>query len=366
MTFRDAYRNDLGLVRPDEGVVNNILEAMKRESVNPTPVIRRIPVAHFAAAAAGVCILVAAVAVMPALLRDNDTLATNEAGMLLSSRDGGLAETADFAGGSYDALYYAEAEEDSADFDDDMGHASRAAPEGFAFDDEWAATGDMNVATPAPVMGGDEMWDGVVYDSDDAEFAATEVAPLTDPTPYYFDFMTVRDWDDGSLWRSLKDTFPIHKYTAPSYPPPHVQDILDEEPIWKTFGEILEVFLTGEHALWWLEYQYMFINDDNRMQDDYGSIYFLDTLGGEGVLPFYSFLSTLRDSQIKSHREYFLDGSVRFSISGENVSFFVNIVESDEMIVSVYENGGDNFYEFVYAIEPGTFEMILSYLISLR
>ncbi|MCL2697496.1 MAG: hypothetical protein FWE74_05390 [Oscillospiraceae bacterium] len=145
MTFRDAYKEEMNLVRPGEAVIDSILREMRKEVQTPTPsLIRRIPTSRLAAAVAGICILAAAV-VIPVVLRGAPSFNNEIAGAApLADNMMVITESEGFGG-------FAEMEEEMYFDDADGGARLSAEANRFDFDMEAA---DESTDDYAP-MGGD-------------------------------------------------------------------------------------------------------------------------------------------------------------------------------------------------------------------
>lgn len=163
MTFRDAYRNDFAVIRPDEDIIESILEKMRGEVRSPAPFFKRIPTARLAAAAAGLCILIAAAVAVPAILRGSGTPLQNF---------GILADNFDGAGEYADNFLPSPAE--MAESDEEAPYAQRGERNNFD-DSEYAVTDDISEGEPMAGGGGDGAVPELAADS--APLPATTTQP---------------------------------------------------------------------------------------------------------------------------------------------------------------------------------------------
>ncbi|MCL2109388.1 MAG: hypothetical protein FWH20_08610 [Oscillospiraceae bacterium] len=70
--FRTAYKAEYDKISPDKAVIEGILAKMHAEAANPGAArTRKFPTGRLAMAAAGICIIVGAAIVIPAILRDS-------------------------------------------------------------------------------------------------------------------------------------------------------------------------------------------------------------------------------------------------------------------------------------------------------
>jgi hypothetical protein len=353
MTFRDAYKEKVDLLSPSEAVVDSILLKMRKEAQNPTSpsLIRRIPASRLAAAAAGICILVAAAVVIPAVLRGAPA-AENQAADLSP-----LTVTDSVRDGNY--MFAAEAEE-YADFDmaDDALSAqmyNRADDAGIEAEAESFFHSPMAEAMPEPEGTNAE-------EADDMALAVSMEEWLLSFIHYfeYYDYQTYKDWDGGGIWDNLGG-FPILE--IPLIIPEWVRNLPDDviwdspysERTFNTLGEAIAFFLSEEHRIVFIDYYYTLDEFDDSFG---GHLDFYDRTLDEAE-PIYSVLSRNMNSGLITDTSFYL-GHIGISILGNNGFVSLGIRPCNGL---TFSSSGTHLS---YKLEEGTFEKLLSYLIYIE
>ncbi|MCL2020146.1 MAG: hypothetical protein FWG70_10385 [Oscillospiraceae bacterium] len=396
MTFREAYINDMKSIRADEAVVNDILLKMRSESDKSAHLFKRIPVTQYAMAAAGIFILVAAAVVIPALLRGVPMLSE-----LNTPRDSYSAELrADNSPSIEDSLIIPEEnniQQESAEYDygadndsaydgydvipePDFAPAPATAPESAAH---------VAAAPPAPAPAPSA--------APDSGESAAEVAPDTDHAAdhfavnelyySYYDYPTYKDWPDGSLWDSISDTLPVREYSITNYTPEIAAatgegytfvDSVDNERLLTnaaTLSEFYDMFLSEQHRIRLVGYFYAFNNSGgvfDSADDGYGYFEFGEE-NTEISDVIYSLLSKWADNtpaDIPDINNYTYPqpyGSINITIYNESQGLSIDIFPWDAVYVTAFTfTEGDYLGVFKTYAEEGTFEKLLSYLLSVE
>jgi hypothetical protein len=98
MTFREQYKNDFDLIRPEEGIIENILVKCRSEYNSPAKYPKRFHSPRLLTAAASLCILISAAIVLPTVLRNNESqnlaLADNGGETIITAESGDSTDNA--------------------------------------------------------------------------------------------------------------------------------------------------------------------------------------------------------------------------------------------------------------------------------
>jgi hypothetical protein len=380
MTFRDEYKREMNSVKADEAVVENILLKMHREMQSPTPLIRRIPVSRIASAAAGICLLIAAAVLIPVVLRgapfaENDATASE---LMLagetSSSDMSVAEAPESADYIFDvtdnaapdglftpADAFSRADYDSDDDAADFNAEEQAPRGGGIISNDWLGSEPQTDTLPPPgIAPAPESEPPTVVGDSSPPVSAEEWMQYWLHYYEYYDYQTYRDWDGGGIWDNL-DGFPNIDF--PLILPEWVQNLPDDV-IWDspaselsfgTLGEALGYFLSEEHRIAYIDYYYTL----DEFADSFGGhLDFYDRTLDEAA-PIYSMLSRNMNSGLITSPSFYL-GSISISILGNDGFVHLNIRPCNGL---TFSSSGTHLS---YKLEDGTFEKLLSYLISIE
>lgn len=406
MMFRDAYKNDVDLIRPDEGVVNCILEKMQAESAKPASAFSfgRIPTARFAAAAAGFCILVTAAVVIPTLLRNADSFSSDDGlsnmapvnmghdsydasdGLQAEAAAGGTAQRS-VADNLTDEAYYAgdggapageppaltrgmptalEGEADFTDDDDDTMievTTETAAPAADAFP---AAFNPEDSAFDMPPNPEDDDWSAFVnFDSylgwpdanlwDNLEFKPGTTAPLPPtvfPEPEQFPAPIIAPEDDTIDIYEVPDITPIYSDDA--------DDIVQDPglPPFFDLAHFASRFLNTEHRIASV-FRYLPVSDVVVVDLHHFDFSDIDTA------PLYSMLSKhmSREADIFDGRySLWSVGVIHLNIFTSEYNIFLYVIPTDELVLAVAG------YSTMFIIElyDGEYDKISGFLETLE
>ncbi|MCL2637112.1 MAG: hypothetical protein FWD48_01960 [Oscillospiraceae bacterium] len=383
MTFRDAYKEELNLIRADEAVVNNLLLKMREEVGRgvpdaPKPLIKRIPVKQFAATAAGICILLAAAVVIPALLRGAPSFENNDnagappmaalGGETASQRDSAESGTAGNSGIMAEVaespMFNSNAANNDAGLaDSPQGARYVTAEEAEAVvraDDAYDMAAPMEASPPPDAIAEPESEPPTVIDDMAPEISHDEWMLEFKNYYEYYDYQTYKDWDGADTWDNL-DGFNlleiprIQPQWVRDLPPDTIWDSPFSELIFDTLGEALGHFLSQEHRIVYINYSYTL---DEHGDGIGGRLDFYERTLDEAA-PIYSMLSKSMNSELASNTEIYLS-AIDISILNNGDSVALSIRQGDTLTLSA----SSTFLS--YALEDGTFDKLLSYLLHIE
>ncbi|MDR2533074.1 MAG: hypothetical protein LBC82_09570 [Oscillospiraceae bacterium] len=363
MTFRDVYKNELDLIRPDEAVINSILLKMRKEAVNPAPLFRRISVVQFAAAAAGVCILIAAAVVIPALSRDTLPLPSADA---YENRD----NSAITAG---DGMFYVESEYDGGaggiiGTEDDFG-SNRISPAPEVAYPQGGGDYEDDVATIDDAGESDDFMPA--SEPETGDISPFDIAP--EPLEFHEEFQefliynSFREWPDESLWNNLEVKIP--ERNTHTFPNSVIEDVAwdngdaDDDDYFEDYSQFVKVNTLREFTELVFNEEHTLLSANYRFESGYESNTWL-TFQGIDASPVYSMLSKYLDEEssvLDWTGTAWYDPAILFNFVNEKYNIFIHIAPTDELI-AVAAGLTDRI---IIKLEPGEYYRLLGFLESL-